>query len=57
MGPLQGSRVKIRGHMIAYHGTPISPRTITYVHSMMDKHRPYVRNFKRLVTLEFIGAI
>ena len=26
MGPLQGSRVKIRGHMIA-HRTPLSPRT------------------------------
>jgi len=28
MGPLHGSRVKIRGHMIA-HRTPLSPRTIT----------------------------
>jgi len=28
MGPLQGSRVKIRGHMIA-HRTPLSPRTIS----------------------------
>ena len=27
MGPLQGSRVKIRGHMIA-HRTTLSPRTI-----------------------------
>ena len=26
MGPLHGSRVKIRGHMIA-HRTPLSPRT------------------------------
>ena len=30
MGPLQGSRVKIRGHMIA-HRTPISPGTIFYL--------------------------
>ena len=31
MGPLQGSRVKIRGHMIA-HRTPLSPRTIWWVY-------------------------
>ena len=30
MGPLQGSRVKIRGHMIA-HRTPLSPRTKTFM--------------------------
>ena len=32
MGPLHGSRVKIRGHIIAHYCTlyPLSPRTITY---------------------------
>jgi len=31
MGPLQGSRVKIRGHMIA-HRTPLSPWTKGMIH-------------------------
>lgn len=34
MGPLQGSKVKIRGHMIA-HRTPLSPRTIPQIHGLV----------------------
>ena len=28
MGPLQGSKVKIRGHMIAHRTPPLSPSTM-----------------------------
>ena len=40
-GPLQGSRIKIRGHMIA-HRTPLSPRTIKNTHIRVFLHAEFI---------------